>query len=112
MITNITTAAAGDQPDPNTIGDDLTEAVTVNDDADLVTIKTLASGDPTPDEGDTVSFQIEVRNDGTAQATNVTLTDSLPAGITFVSSGVTAGTYNPASGLYTILFSMRVIQQS
>ena len=30
-ITNITTAATGDQPDPSTAGDDLEEAVTVND---------------------------------------------------------------------------------
>ena len=46
-ITNITTAATGDQPDPSTAGDDLEEAVTVNDAADLVTVKTLASGDAT-----------------------------------------------------------------
>ena len=101
-ITNITTAAAGDQPDPSTAGDDLDEAVTVEDDADLVTVKTLASGDSTPAEGDTVSFEIEVTNNGTAQATNVSLTDSLPAGITFVSSSVTQGSYNSATGLFTI----------
>ena len=101
-ITNITTAAMGDQPDPSTAGDDLDEAVTVEADADLITIKTLASGDNTPAEGDTVSFEIEVTNNGTAQATNVSLTDSLPAGITFVSSSVTQGTYNSATGLFTI----------
>ena len=47
-IVNITTAAGGDQPDPNTFGDDLTEAVGANDLANLVTVKTLASGDSTP----------------------------------------------------------------
>ena len=92
-LTNITTAAAGDQPDPSTVGDDLEEAVEVVADANLVTVKTLASGDPTPAEGDTVSFDILVTNDGTAQATNVSLTDTLPAGITFVSSSVTQGSY-------------------
>ena len=51
-ITNITTAAEGDQVDPSTVGDDLEEAVVVNDAADLVTVKTLASGNPTPAEGD------------------------------------------------------------
>ena len=101
-ITNITTAAVGDQPDPSTAGDDLIEAVTVNADANLVTVKTLASGDSTPNEGDTVSFDIEVRNDGTAQATNVSLTDSLPAGITFTTSSVTAGSYDANTGLFTI----------
>ena len=101
-ITNTTTAAMGDQPDPSTAGDDLVEAVTVVADADLVTVKTLASGDNTPAEGDTVSFEIEITNNGTAQATNVSLTDSLPAGITFVSSSVTQGTYNSANGLFAI----------
>ena len=74
-VTNVTTAAAGDQPDPSTVGDDLTEAVVVNNAADLVTVKTLASGDATPDEGDTVTFLITVTNNGAAQATNVALTD-------------------------------------
>ena len=101
-ITNITTAATGDQPDPSTAGDDLVETVEVENDADLVTVKTLASGDPTPAEGDTVSFDIEVTNNGTAQATGVSLTDTLPAGITFTSNSVTQGSYNPATGLFTI----------
>ena len=91
-ITNVTTAAMGDQDDPSTVGDDLEEAVTINDAADLVTVKTLASGDANPAEGDTVTFDITVRNDGGAQATNVSLTDSLPAGITFTGSTTTAGT--------------------
>ena len=101
-ITNITTAATGDQPDPTTAGDDLEEAVDVVADANLVTVKTLASGDSSPAEGDTVIFEIEVTNDGSAQATNVSLTDLLPAGLTFVSSSVTQGSYNATIGLYTI----------
>jgi len=63
-ITNITTAATGDQPDPSTVGDDLEEAVVVNDAADLVTVKTLVSGDATPAEGDTVTYEITVTNNG------------------------------------------------
>ena len=81
----------------------MVEAVTVNDAADLVTVKTLASGNPTPAEGDTVTFDITVRNDGGAQATNVSLTDSLPAGITFTGNTTTAGTtYDQATGLFDI----------
>ena len=101
-ITNTTTAAMGDQPDPSTAGDDLEESVDVDGDADLVTVKTLASSDNTPAEGDTVSFEIEVTNEGTAQATNVSLIDSLPAGITFVSSSVTQGIYDANTGLFAI----------
>ena len=101
-ITNITTAATGDQVDPSTVGDDLEEAVDVNNEANLVTVKTLASGDSTPAEGDTVTFQIEVTNNGGAQATNVSLTDSLPAGLTFTADTTTQGSYDPATGLFTI----------
>ena len=36
--------------------------------SDLVTVKTLVSADATPNEGDTVTFQIEVVNNGAAQA--------------------------------------------
>ena len=76
-IQNITTAATGDQVDPSTVGDDLEESVVVNDAADLVTVKTLISGDATPAEGDTITYQIEVTNNGGAQATNVSLVLSL-----------------------------------
>ena len=101
-ITNITTAASGDQPDPSTAGDDLDESVVVDANADLVTEKSLLSGDATPEEGDSVTYLITVTNNGTAQATNVSLTDQLPAGITFTGSAVSQGSYNSATGLFTI----------
>ena len=101
-ITNITTAATGDQVDPSTVGDDLDESVVVNDAADLVTVKTLASGDSTPEEGDTVTFQIDVTNNGAAQATNVSLTDLLPAGITLTGGSISQGSYDTANGLFDI----------
>jgi len=82
-ITNVTTAAMGDQVDPSTVGDDLVESVVVGiPAADLVTVKTLLSGDATPDEGDIVTFQIEVTNNGADAATGVFLNDFLPAGLT------------------------------
>ena len=103
-ITNTTTAAMGDQPDPSTAGDDLEEAVVVDDDANLVTVKTLASGDSTPNEGDTVTFQIQVTNNGAAQATNVSLTDLLPPGLTATGTNgtISQGTYNSSTGLWNI----------
>jgi uncharacterized repeat protein (TIGR01451 family) len=103
-ITNITTSATGDQPDPTTAGDDLTEAVDVDANADLVTVKTLASGNSQPAEGETVTFLIAVGNDGAAQATNVSLTDLLPAGLTATAGNgsVSQGSYDAATGLWTI----------
>ena len=45
-ILNVTTAATGDQMDPSTVGDDLDEEIVVEDNTtNLVTVKTLASGD-------------------------------------------------------------------
>ena len=70
--------------------------------ADLVTVKTLASGDATPNEGDTVIFQITITNDGPDTATGVSLTDPLPVGLTFVADTVTQGSYDQATGLFDI----------
>ena len=51
-ITNSTTAATGDQPDPSTIGDDLLESVTVNNPAaDLVTCLLYTSPSPRDQRG-------------------------------------------------------------
>ena len=91
--------------DPTTVGDDLEESVVVGIlAADLVTVKTLASGDATPDEGDVVTFEITVTNNGPDTATNVSLTDLLPPGLTATAgNGVASqGTYNPVTGLWTI----------
>ena len=107
-ISCTTTAAAGDQTDPSTVGDDLEEAVDVNaptaPSADLVTLKTLDSGDATPNEGDTVHYHVDVINNGSSTATNVSLTDLLPAGLTptALNGEVTQGTYNTATGLWNM----------
>ncbi|MDU8928721.1 OmpA family protein, partial [Alisedimentitalea sp. MJ-SS2] len=99
-----TTAASGDQPDPGTTGDDLSESVVVSAAADLVTVKTLASGDATPAEGDTVTYLITVTNNGAAQATNVSLSDSLPSGLTATANNGTTltGTYTAGTGVWSI----------
>jgi uncharacterized repeat protein (TIGR01451 family) len=116
-ITNVTTAATGNQTDPSTVGDDLEEAVVVvvDNTTDLVTVKTLESFDTTPGEGDIVTFRITIGNNGPNTATNVTLTDLLPAGLTatidngesFIldplsAATATPGAYDAASGLWTV----------
>ena len=100
-LTNVTTAATGDQNDPTTVGDDLTEQVTVTNDANLVTCED--SGQRrchAVNEGDTVTFQIQVTNNGAAQATNVSLTDLLPTGLTATAGNgtISQGSYNAATG--------------
>ena len=81
------------------------DTATVNRiDADLQTVKTLASGNSGPQVGDVVAYNVTVTNAGPADATNVSLTDLLPAGLTATAGNgvVTGGTYVPATGLWTI----------
>ena len=48
----------------------------------------------TPDEGDTVTFTVTVKNNGPAQASNVSIDDVVPAGLT-------VGSVTPSVGSYT-----------
>ena len=84
-------------------GDGPTSAA-INSNADLVTVKTLASLTATPNEGDTVTYEITVTNNGAANASSVTLTDTLPTGLTATAANGTAtvGTYDAATGLWSI----------
>ena len=84
--------------------DTATVQVTIGGVADLQTVKTLVSGTSEPGVGDTVTFEIVVTNNGDDEATNVTLTDLLPAGLTATSNNgdVTAGSYNDVTGVWTI----------
>ncbi len=52
--------------------------------------------------GDQIIFNIYLRNIGPAAGTNVTVLDALPAGLTFVSATTSTGTYDPATGLWTL----------
>lgn len=76
--------------------------------ADLVTVKTLVSADSTPNVGDTVQFRIRVTNSGPSTATTISLTDTLPAGLTLITVGpnapsATAGTFTAGTGVWSIL---------
>jgi|GEM_PF-1663609 len=90
LITN-TVSNSQDQTDDNTTPDDNDEDITVNNSSDIVLTKTVS--DNTPDEGDNITYTIEVSNNGPAQATNLVVTDNLPAGLTFVSATPSTGTW-------------------
>ncbi len=97
-ITNITTPASGDQLDPTDDGNDL-EADIVVTASDLVTVKSV--NNPVPSEGDTIIYSIVVTNNGPSDATGVSLTDLLPAGVTYVSDNQ-GDAFNSGSGIWTI----------
>jgi uncharacterized repeat protein (TIGR01451 family) len=52
--------------------------------------------------GDTVTFTVTLTNAGPGAATGVTVRDLLPAGLTFVSATPSQGTYDAATGLWTV----------
>ena len=68
-------------------------------DNDVGITKTV--NDSTPAEGQGVQFTLEATNFGTNVATNVTVSDVLPTGLSYVSDN-SGGSYNTGSGLWTV----------
>jgi uncharacterized repeat protein (TIGR01451 family) len=100
--TIVTGAASSSDPAYNTIDPaDVSVTNTDNDvaTADLVITKTLTSTPPFV-AGGTLAYEIVVSNNGPAAATNVIVTDVLPAGTTFVSATPSQGT---CSGTSTVV---------
>jgi len=68
--------------------------------ADIAVLKTVDNA--APNVGEQVTFTIVASNLGPNDATGVAVTDSLPFGMSLVSAMPSAGTFDPASGLWTI----------
>ena len=88
-----------DQTDPNNANDGATASTTISNDADISTTKTVSA--TSANESDSITYSLGVTNNGAAQATNLTITDSCPAGTTFVSS-TPSGTSTYSSGTWTV----------
>jgi len=109
VIANTAQVSASDQFDPDSTPGN---SVPTEDDQDTVTITARV---PTADlqvtklarprqavVGQLVTFTIVVTNVGPDAATNVVLTDQLPAGLRFVSAQATQGNYDSTTGAWTI----------
>src|SRR5262249_16901703 len=68
--------------------------------SDLAVTKTVSN--PTPNVGDTITFTLKLTNTGPDAATNVTVQDLLPTGLTFVSATPSQGTYNAGTGVWSV----------
>ena len=89
VITN-TATVHGNEADPSTANNSATVTTTILDPADLsVTVKDAP--DPVV-AGRTLTYTLTVRNAGPDPATGVVVTDTLPAGVTFVSAKPSKGT--------------------
>lgn len=80
--------------------DDQASVVVTPDVIDLSLTKTV--DDATPDKNQNVTFTLTLANAGPVTATGITVTDVLPAGLTFVSSTPSVGSYNSATGAWTV----------
>jgi|GEM_PF-4004370 len=100
-ITFTVGAAAGDQPDNTTAGDSLSVELipTRTDNANLVTVKTRSSSDTSVNVGDTVVYDVKVTNLGGGNVANISLAETWPANLTFVSASISSD--NAAVGTYT-----------
>jgi uncharacterized repeat protein (TIGR01451 family) len=76
--------------------------VFVHDDRPAADLAVTTSDVPDPvRKGQNLTYTVVVTNNGPAQATGVTLTDSLPADVSFVSATTTAGSCAAVSGTIT-----------
>jgi uncharacterized repeat protein (TIGR01451 family) len=106
-ITNIAEVTDADQADadstPNNaaVGEDDRDTEAVADlTIDLALTKTVNNA--TQNVGQNVTFTVTVTNTGTGNASGVEVTDLLPAGLTFVSSNPSLGTYTSGTGVWTV----------
>src|SRR5262249_61379232 len=63
---------------------------------------TQAISDAAPNVGDTITITTTLSNAGPDGATNVSVADLLPAGLSFVSAAPSHGTYDNASGVRSL----------
>ncbi|MGQ0722466.1 MAG: FlgD immunoglobulin-like domain containing protein [Candidatus Eiseniibacteriota bacterium] len=96
-IQNVATRTASMPGDTNPGNDSDTADITVQA-VDLAVGKIV--DDATPEEGGTIQYTVTVTNNGPNVATGVEITDVLPAGLTFVSSTSSQGSYS--AGLWTV----------
>ena len=99
VLTNTASIAGADQEDPIAGNGSASAAVTVSS-TDLAVSKDVDYR--SPNVGDPVTFTVTLTNNGTNPATGVAVTDSLPAGLTFGSVVADSGSYDQASGLWTV----------
>jgi uncharacterized repeat protein (TIGR01451 family) len=96
-VNTVTVSTPNDTDPSNDTYDDPTDVDPV---ADLRLTKVVDN--PNPSLGDTIIYTVTVTNDGPNTATNVEVTDQIPAGLTFVSATPSQGSYNPVTGIWTV----------
>lgn len=99
IITNNAEIDSLDEPEQNPANNFASAGITVKE-TDL-TVNKITS-DATPLENGTTTFTVTATNLGPDDATNVVVTDLLPAGLDYVDHDVLTGTYDENTGIWNI----------
>jgi uncharacterized repeat protein (TIGR01451 family) len=97
-LTNTATVSGGGQA--VTSNDSSSDATTIVSSSDLSLTKATTS--PGSGVGTNATFTITVSNAGPTNATGVAVRDQLPAGLTYVSSTPSVGSYNSGTGVWAV----------
>ncbi|ADL59042.1 DUF11 domain-containing protein [Methanothermobacter marburgensis] len=100
IFTNYVNASADDQYDPDISNNNATAVLTVDPAADVAVTKTVSNS--TPNFGDLITFYVTVMNNGPDNATGITLTESLPAGLVYVSHAISQGVCYPLACIWIV----------
>ena len=84
ICNTVTVTPPGGVPDPNPANNSSTDTDTLTPEADLGLTKTDSADPVSP--GDPLAYSLTISNAGPSDATLLTVTDSLPPGVTFISS--------------------------
>ena len=113
---NVAEVTASDQFDPDSTPDnddgdqsedDEDNASVTPEQADLSLTKFVSNS--TPNVGDSVTFTVNVANSGPDSATNVAVTDVLPAGFTYDAGSIAGGDTQDDSGAPTLAWTIATL---
>ncbi|MCK5618957.1 MAG: DUF11 domain-containing protein, partial [Candidatus Krumholzibacteria bacterium] len=99
MLTNIAAVTAVDQVDPNPSDNSATASVYIQG-VDVRVSKSVDNA--VPNEGEQITYDVRVTNNGPDDATGVEVMDPLPAGVTHIFSSTTHGLYTSGTGRWSI----------
>jgi uncharacterized repeat protein (TIGR01451 family) len=95
-----TATITGNEPDPNLANNTSTVQTPVIAETDVAIVKT-ATPSPVP-AGTQLTYTLTTTNNGPSDATGVTVSDTMPAGVTFVSATPSQGTDSFTNGVLTV----------